>query len=211
MEHKIASSLSHVLWIGGSPCSGKSTIAATLAHAYGMTTYSCDDAVERHVRLAGAGQAPVMHRLSNAPCDELWMRPLNQQIGEEIAFYDEEFPFIRDDLLALPNDRPVIAEGAALMPRLLAGIGIPSDRSIWLVPSPSFQRDHYERRDWRHGVLEQCADQEGAWRNWMERDIGFAHHIANEAAALGRTCLVVDGTRPLDAMLGDVRRHLSFP
>jgi len=202
--------LSHVFWIGGSPCSGKSTVAATLAGPYGLTVYTCDDAVERHVRLAGPDRAPVMHRLANASCDELWMRPLEQQISEEIRFYEEEFPFILNDLLALPGDCPVIAEGAALMPRLLEGIGIVPGRSIWLVPAPAFQCEHYERRDWRHDTLAGCSDRDQAWANWMARDIGFARHVADEAAALGRTCIVVDGTRPLDAICDEVRRHLGL-
>lgn len=210
MERKLDDRLSHVFWIGGSPCSGKSTVAATLAGPYGLTVYTCDEAVERHVRLAGPDRAPVMHRLNHASCDDLWMRPLEQQISEEIQFYEEEFPFILNDLLALPNDRPVIAEGAALMPRLLDGIGIPRTRAIWLVPSPAFQREHYVRRDWRHDVLDDCTDREQAWRNWMERDIGFAGQVVSEAASLGRTCLTIDGRRPLEAILLDVRRHFGL-
>jgi cytidylate kinase len=34
--------------IGGSPCSGKSTIADRLAATYGMQVYRCDDAFFRH-------------------------------------------------------------------------------------------------------------------------------------------------------------------
>ncbi|MDQ3657584.1 MAG: hypothetical protein M3457_21215 [Chloroflexota bacterium] len=146
MEDKTAHRLSHVLWMGDSPCSGKSTIAALLAERYGLAVYSCDDAVDRHVRLAGSERAPVMHRLSNASRDELWMRPLEQQVGEEIRFYEEECSSILDDLRALPNDRQVSAEGAALMPHLLGGIGVPTSRAIWLVPSPSFQCEQYARR-----------------------------------------------------------------
>jgi adenylylsulfate kinase-like enzyme len=34
MEHKVAGTLSHVVWIGGSPCAGKSTVAAALAERH---------------------------------------------------------------------------------------------------------------------------------------------------------------------------------
>lgn len=32
--------LAQIIWIGGSPCAGKSTLAATLARRYGLTHYS---------------------------------------------------------------------------------------------------------------------------------------------------------------------------
>src|SRR4051812_44033795 len=41
------------LWIGGSPCSGKSTVAAVIAAARGLPLYSCDDAFERHAVVGG--------------------------------------------------------------------------------------------------------------------------------------------------------------
>jgi hypothetical protein len=42
-------------WIGGSPCSGKSTVAGILAASRRMRLYSCDDAFERHAAAVGAG------------------------------------------------------------------------------------------------------------------------------------------------------------
>ncbi len=210
MERNLASTLARVLWIGGSPCSGKSSITAALATQFGLATYTCDDEVERHANLASHDAAPITHRLMRATCDELWMRPVDRQVREEIAFYDEEFPFILDDLQAMSGVRPIVAEGAALMPRLLHAIGIAPSRSIWLVPSPAFQRKHYARREWRHAALAGCTNPDQAWRNWMDRDIGFACHVAAEAKRLGRTCLTVDGSRSFQATLDEVRRHFGL-
>lgn len=209
MESKSARLLAHVLWIGGSPCSGKSTIAAALAARFDLASYTCDDEVERHASLATPEAAPVTHRLTRATCDELWMRPVDHQIHEEIAYYEEEFPFILNDLLALPDERQVIAEGAALMPRLLHDIGILPSRSIWIVPSPAFQQEHYARREWRHSALAGCTDPDQAWRNWMERDIGFARHVADQSRLLGLPCIMVDGSRSLESILDEVRRHFG--
>ena len=210
MERNFAMTLSHVAWIGGSPCSGKSSIAAALAEQFEMTIYSCDDAWERHRTMIDAARFPVFHRLSSASCDELWMRPVDTQVSEEIDVYREEFPLILDDLLALPSDRPVLAEGAALMPHLVHGLHIPPDRTMWLVPTPAFQREHYARRDWRHGVLAGCSDREQAWRNWMSRDIGFARFVSDEARLLDRTCITVDGSQSIEAVFDEVRVRLDF-
>lgn len=209
MEHENPGALAHVYWIGGSPCSGKSSIAAALAGEFGFAVYSCDDAFYRHREIVDPHRHPVFHRLGRASCDELWMRPVTRQVAEEIALYDEEFPFIIDDLRAMSNDRPIVAEGAALMPHLLSALGIARDRTIWLVPTPAFQREHYSRRDWRHAVLAECAEPDAAWDNWMERDTGFARYVHDESVALGRACIVVDGGRSLDEILTQVRTHFG--
>ncbi|MDQ3657583.1 MAG: hypothetical protein M3457_21210 [Chloroflexota bacterium] len=56
-----------------------------------------------------------------------------------------------------------------------------------------------------------CTDRDAAWHNWMERDIGFARHVADEAVALGRTCLTIDGRRPIEAILDQGHRHFGLP
>ena len=35
--------LSHILWIGGSPCAGKSTVADIIRDRYGIVLYQADD------------------------------------------------------------------------------------------------------------------------------------------------------------------------
>ncbi len=210
METVLAPALDHVYWIGGSPCSGKSSIAAALAAEFWFTTFNCDDAWYRHAEIADPERHPVIHRLGRATCDELWIRPVDVQVSEEIAAYDEEFSLILDDLRTTPNDRPVIVEGAALMPHLIDHLRIEHDRAIWLVPSPEFQRQHYARRDWRHTVLTACTDRDLAWDNWMRRDNGFARIVRDEAFSFGRPCITVDRSRTLDEVASDVRRRLGL-
>lgn len=211
MQRTIAQALRHVYWIGGSPCAGKSSVAEALAERYDMASYNCDAAFEIHEKTVDPERFPTLSRLSRLSCNDLWMRPVPQQVSEEIALYDEEFSLILDDLRALPTDRPVIAEGAALLPHLLHDLGIDAHRTLWMVPTPQFQREHYTRREWRHDVLAACADPAQAWHNWMERDIGFARAVCNEATALNRRCIVVDGAQSLSATLEEARRHFRLP
>jgi hypothetical protein len=201
--------LAHVTWIGGSPCAGKSTVADALA-AHGMTVYRCDDAFYEHMKVVVLEHHPVFHRLAHASCDEIWMRPVARQVAEEIALYREEFPLILADLLALPADRPIVAEGAALLPELIAGLGIDRERAIWMVPTEAFQRKHYGRRAWRHDVLRACSAPEVAWENWMRRDAGFAREIAAQVEYRGFRLITVDGHRSLAEMERDVARALGL-
>jgi hypothetical protein len=190
--------LAHVYWLGGSPCSGKSTAADILAARFGMIFYRCDDRYHDHIEIISPQEQPVFHRLAQAMPDEIWLRPVEQQIAEEITLYEEEFPLILDDLFALPADRPVIAEGAALMPALLVPLGLRRERMAWMIPTETFQRIHYGRRVWRHDVLRECSDPTGAWENWMSRDAGFAREVARQAKDLGQCLLVTDGTHSID-------------
>lgn len=202
--------MSRVFWLGGSPCAGKSSIADRLAEAHDLTVYRCDNAFYRHAEVVTPAAQPVFARLARASCDEVWMRSVARQIEEEMTLYREEFPLILADLAGLPSTRPIIAEGAALLPDLLDRLGVVWGRAIWVVPTETFQREHYSRREWRHNVLKECAAPDRAWQNWMDRDAGFARSVAREARRLGFRILVVDGSRSIEETTLHVGRHFGF-
>jgi hypothetical protein len=90
----------HVYWIGGSPCSGKRSIAEALAATYGFQRYQTDNAYVRHAMIVRAKRQPGFHKLTRLADDALWMRALEEQVVEEVARYHAEFPLILDHLLA---------------------------------------------------------------------------------------------------------------
>lgn len=197
-------------WIGGSPCAGKSSIADRLALRHDLRVYRCDDAFDEHLRRFTAEEHPIAARLIALSCDELWLRPVPTQIAEEFAFYREEFSLIRDDLRAMPEGRPVIAEGTALLPDCLDRLGVDPGRTIWIVPTEPFQRRHYAERPWRHDILRACSERARAWEQWMARDVGFAQEVAEEARRRGYRVLTVDGSRSIEEMSEIVARHFGL-
>lgn len=203
-----SSDFQNIIWIGGSPCAGKSSIADAIAAERGWAVYRCDDEVERHAQLADPVRQPVFTRLNRLSCDELWMRPLDRQVAEEFAFYRDQFSLILDDLARFPSDRTVIAEGAALLPDLVDPAAVARHRAIWIVPARSFQLEHYAKRTWPANTLSQCTDRAAAWANWMERDIRFARAVASSARALACPLLVVDGLHSLEDNIASVARCL---
>ncbi len=203
--------LAQVLWIGGSPCAGKSTLAATLARRCGLTHYSCDDALTAHLQRSNAATYPLLHQLANSSWDELWNRPVERQIREELAFYREEFPLILEDLADFPAGTPIVAEGTALLPKLVAPMLQEQQRAIWVVPTASFQREHYARRPWIDDILRQCADPALAFDNWMRRDIGFADAVEADAQSLNLPVIRVDGKKGAEDMLTRVCGILRLP
>jgi hypothetical protein len=124
--------LDHITWIGGSPCSGKSSIADALIAAYGFQLYRCDDAYWQHAKIVTSEKQPVFHKLSQFSLysDDLWMRPVGQQVEEEIALYREGEQGVepRRRELARPNRQRWLTSGVwngRAWDAFVAGTGCP--------------------------------------------------------------------------------------
>jgi hypothetical protein len=211
MPEPISQALAHVVWIGGSPCAGKSSIADALAARHGLRLYRCDDAYDRHLRRADPARHPLMIWTRGASWDEIWGRPVAHQVREEFQFYHEEFDMIVDDLLAMPADRPILAEGAALLPECVRPFLARPRQAVWIVPTEAFQRAHYPARGvWVEEVLRQCRAPAAAFERWMARDARFARLVARQAARNDMPVIRVDGGLPIDQMTEVVERHLGL-
>lgn len=199
-----------MLWVGGSPCSGKSTIVEALCSRYGLAAYHCDGHWERHVRMAERSLQPLMHRQREMSWDQIWMRDVSVQVEDELAIYREEFPMILDDLSRMPPGRPVVAEGAALLPELVAPLLSDAHQAIWIVPAEEFQRQAYRQRGpWVQQILSECTNPQAAWENWMARDAAFARRIANQAISRRLALICVDGQRTVDQVSAQVEAWLA--
>ena len=71
--------LAHVFWMGGSPCSGKSSITELLSERTKLQYYSCDDAFTEHGKRVTALKQPAFHEVLHMTWDEIWMRPVEVQ------------------------------------------------------------------------------------------------------------------------------------
>lgn len=187
--------LSHVLWIGGSPCSGKSSVAKMLAEAYGFRVYHCDEAFERHILMAHPDRHPTLHGISRMTWEEIWMRPIEELVQDEISAYREQFEMIVSDLQALPKTTPIIAEGAALLPEKVYEYFIRRWHVLYMIPTPQFQWDVYPRRGaWVEEVISQTSDPVRAFQNWMQRDIQFGDWVYKRAVEHDMDIFEVDGS-----------------
>ncbi len=194
-----------IFWLGGSPCAGKSTIARTLADRYGLAVFHCDDTFDRHLRLATTTDQPTLARLRTKTADEVWLEPVRAQVEQEIAIYREQWPLLLDEIAA--PTRPLIVEGAALLPDLVAPLLADRHHAIWVVPDADFQREHYSRRPWTADVLAACSDPAQGYAHWMQRDITFARWVRARVQAHGLASLVVDGRHTLNENAAAVAKH----
>lgn len=191
--------LSSVLWLGGSACAGKSSVARRLAERFGLRALHCDDLFADHSRRAGRERHRAFRRLADRSPEELFAAPVERQVAELGAFYEDEFELLLEDLLALGPGEPVLVEGAGLLPARVAAIAPGPGSGLWLLADPGFRRRRYRERGAEVArTLAGCADPERLYSAWMERDDGWGAVLDGETARLGLPRLAVDGRRNLE-------------
>lgn len=190
--------MQRVYYLGGSTCCGKSTVAERLAAERGWAVYKLDDDLEGFMAEAARRGHPASARAVALSPEETWMRSPEEQNREELAIYREIFDQVCAGIAAMGEARPVLAEGAGLLPELVRGLGVGPERACFLVPTAQFQKRTYRQRPWVDRIVGPCSDPERAFDNWMGRDALFAQEVLSQARRWGYPALVVDGSRPIE-------------
>lgn len=194
-------------WVGGSPCAGKTTTAARLAGELGAHLYSCDAAFERHAGAATQTSGPTLVKVTSWSAQRRLAQPVKVQVADVLALCHEQWPSVLADVEAVPG--PVVVEGAALLPDLVAALGVPAGRAVWMVAAEAFQREHYAQRVWALELARSTRDPGGSFERWMQRDARFAREVAQWARDLGYPVQVTDGSASLGASYAALRGHLD--
>jgi hypothetical protein len=211
MRNELKQRLSHVFWIGGFPCSGKSSIATVLSETYDFRVYHVDEAFEKHRQQVTSAKQPMLYKWADTPLSDLWMRPVSILLKETIACYGELFDLVLEDLLSLPGRKPILVEGTSLLPERVDEVLSRRDQGIWLVPTERFQKvQHLGGGTWVEGVLRECDAPRQAFQNWMERDAAIARLVVEQAKGLGLACIEVDVRRTVDENARIVARHFGL-
>jgi hypothetical protein len=185
--------LKHVLWIGGPPSSGKTTIALRIARRHGLRWYGADTRTWSHrERALRAGHAAARRWEALVP-EERWTAPPNELL--ELSLHRERAPMVVDDLRGLPSSPLIVAEGSPLAPNVVAsGIADPR-RAVWLLPTEEFHQAQLERRKLEpgpHRLYRLLADE-----------------IEREASESGAPTLAVDGSKGVDEMADVVEKQFA--
>ena len=201
--------LSQVFWLGGSVCSGKTTISEMLATTYGLRVYHCD----RHEAAHAERSQPDRHQTlaaSNAlTMDERWLLPSPEELAaRSTQVHHERFEFIVEDLLAMPQDQPVLAEGYGLPPELVLPVLADVRHALWLISGPDFLTAMRYKRGMTAPAL--TSNPVRARAQLIERDILMAASLRQSVADQGLALLDIDGSLSIDETATRVARHFTL-
>ena len=196
--------------LGGSPCSGKSSIAEKLCAAYEFQYYKADDYDGEHFQRCQPEQQPVMFKYSRMSWNEIWSQSPAQLLADELVYYRERFPFILEDLSQLNAEKPVLLEGAAFLPELVNQFQLNPQRVVFMVPGKEFQVQHYRKRPWIAQILNECQYPAQAFKNWMERDALFAQEVIRQADVYAFSVIRVDGSIEITRQFEEIRERFGL-
>jgi len=170
-----------IVWLGGAPCAGKSSVARTLSERFALDILHIDDSFGACASQRDAARHPALSRWMALSWNERWSRSPDPLLAEVIACYHEHLCFVLEDLRTRDlGGRQTLVEGSAVLARDIAPMLGSRAEGVWLVPTAEFQAQHYAQRPWVDGILQQCADPGGAFERWMGRDARFAEWLAYE-------------------------------
>ena len=196
-----------VLFIGGSPCNGKSTAAERISKEYGAYYFKVDDVLDRFIGIAAEKGYLTCQKSVDMTTDEIWMREPLIQCEEEFLIYNEISELVFDHLEKIGADF-IVTEGAAYTPKVMEKYR--TKEYISIIPTPDFQISHYKEREWVPYVLEGCSNKQQAFNNWMERDILFAKQVKAECKENKIPCITNDGFKTQNELFSIVKELFSL-
>jgi hypothetical protein len=203
----VPGSLERVLWLGGGPCAGKSTVADRLAVRHGLGVYHLDDWEEEHLARLDPERQPTMDAFRRMSRDERWVRRTPQVLAAEAMRYwgVESLGLIVEDLRASFNGRSVLVEGPGLYPDCLAPVLAGPDQAVWLVATEQFIRAVRAARPGRFWLP--SSDPELALGNIIARDLLLTEHVRETAHRRGFRVVEVSGQEDVEAVTAAVEAH----
>lgn len=202
--------LTHVLWLGGPPDAGKTSIAQIIARKWGLQVYHFDRHEPDHFARADPQRHPALYAAhpDRLDAEARWLGSTSEEmVRRTIASWTERTAMACDDLMALPARSRVIAEGPGFFPATIAPLLADPRQAVWLLPTEEFKRTSVTRREKLAGVP--VSDLPRARENLIARDLLIGQQITAQCKFFGLTPLPVDGSAGLATMADRVAAHFA--
>jgi hypothetical protein len=143
--------------------------------------------------------------------DERWANRSPAEMLKTFPWFaGEGFDLILDDLLALPEEPPILAEGFRLLPRLVAPLLSRPNQAVWLAPTPEFRRIAFDRRGFTWQIPSKTSQPEQALAHLLVRDQLFTDEVIAEATARQLCVIEVDGQQRVEEVARRVAQRLGL-
>ena len=193
----------NALWIGGSTCAWKTTVAKALAKRHGLAVYHVDEHEAEHVARHDPTLHPTYARWIAMTASERWAESsVDELVDDTRALVGERFPMIVDDIRS--GGAPVIVEGFQVYPSHVVRVLDSPRRAVFLVCTPRFRRERHYARPHARQMPNETSDPERAQANRLDRDDRVGEEVAAEARALGLKLVEVDGSRGVHEIIDEV-------
>jgi hypothetical protein len=186
--------LGHVLWIGGPPAAGKTSVAQRIARRHGLRHYDVDTWTWEHRDRALRAGNVAAQRWEAMSAEERWVGSSPDEMLE-MSLHRDRGRMVIDDLRALPATPLVVADGSVLPPGVVSGGLAERSRAVWLMPTAEFQRARLAEQRVAPGPTALYA----LLRETIARDV--SRHTA--------PTLVIDGRLGVDEVVAEVEKRFA--
>jgi 2-phosphoglycerate kinase len=183
-----------VILIGGSPMSGKTSLAARLSTLYGYSNISTDDIGEILQTVSD------INPMKGFDYREYYIqKPLEELVNEAYEYHKKIFPAV-ERLISIHSNwgSPIIIEGWALYPKMLKNIASENIKKIWLICEWKVLQERLAKN---RPFISGASEEEAMMSKYLKRSMWHNNKILNECKASGEKYIYIANEIEIEELL----------